>query len=55
MATFRKSLHTRKHPYCANLRCSCHTDVAYHKQVTNVLYVGKQSLRKEHAKHVTTH
>lgn len=50
MATFRKSLHTKKHPYCANLRCGCHTDVAYHRQVTNVLYSGKKYPRKESAK-----
>jgi hypothetical protein len=28
--------HTSEHPYCGNLSCWCHTDVAYHEQVTEL-------------------
>jgi len=26
--------HTSECPYCSNLKCSCHTDVSYHSEVT---------------------
>jgi hypothetical protein len=28
--------HTPTHPYCGDLACWCHTDVAYHQVVTMV-------------------
>jgi hypothetical protein len=28
--------HTSEHPYCGNLSCWCHSDVAYHEQVTEL-------------------
>ena len=49
----RKAGHTVKQPYCANIHCSCHYDVAYHSAVTNVLYSGKKYPRKERTKHAT--
>jgi hypothetical protein len=29
-----EDLHTLDHPYCEDLSCWCHTDVAYYEQVT---------------------
>ncbi|MFL5627859.1 MAG: hypothetical protein ACJ788_19950 [Ktedonobacteraceae bacterium] len=34
-----EDLHTPDHPYCGDLSCWCHTDVAYHDQVTGPLPV----------------
>jgi hypothetical protein len=30
-------VHTPENPYCGELSCWCHTDVAYHDQVTSSL------------------
>lgn len=29
-----EDVHTLDHPYCEDLSCWCHTDVAYHDEVT---------------------
>ncbi len=28
--------HTASNPYCSDIRCWCHTDVAYHAEVTGL-------------------
>jgi RNA polymerase sigma factor (sigma-70 family) len=34
MASVSEMVHTVKQPYCKDVRCFCHTDIAYHTQVT---------------------
>jgi hypothetical protein len=34
---YEEDVHTVDHPYCGDLSCWCHTDVAYHDEVTGPL------------------
>jgi hypothetical protein len=36
---YEEDVHTVDHPYCEDLSCWCHTDVAYHDEVTGPLLV----------------